>query len=169
MLTDLHMSLPFTLVSGSPTQMVQFGSNARFMILLPLCSPLPCVRILFLPTTNLRCGNLPLVNTGSMESLNLDTLHTLYVHFSMSSYSCFHAQSENILKKLDYDTLQIQEVNFLPLCFDDNIMFVLLLVGVSSFHTKAKSINGKDKRYEPRPKPPISPMTRALFFAPPLA
>ena len=31
----------------------------------------------------------------------------------------------NILKKLDYDTLQITEVNFLPPRFDGNQMFVL--------------------------------------------
>jgi hypothetical protein len=55
---------------------------------------------------------------------------------------------KNILKKLDYDTLQIQEVNFLPPRFDGNQMFVLPPVGVSSSHTKAKSMDGMDKRYD---------------------
>ena len=32
---------------------------------------------------------------------------------------------KNILKKVDYDTLQIEEVNFLPPHFDGNRMFVL--------------------------------------------
>ena len=35
---------------------------------------------------------------------------------------------KNILKKLDYDTLQIKEVNFLPPRFDGNEIFVLLLL-----------------------------------------
>jgi hypothetical protein len=42
---------------------------------------------------------------------------------------------KNILKKLDYDTLQIEEVNFLPPRFDGNCMFVLPLVGILSSHT----------------------------------
>ena len=54
----------------------------------------------------------------------------------------------NILKKLDYDTLQIEEVNFMALRFYGNQMFVLHLVGISSSHTKAKSMNNMDKRYE---------------------
>ena len=49
---------------------------------------------------------------------------------------------------LDYDTLQIMEVNFLLPCFDGNQMFVLPPVGVSSYHTKAKSMDGMDKRYD---------------------
>ena len=55
---------------------------------------------------------------------------------------------KNILKKLDYDTLQIEEVNFLPPRFDGNRMFVLPPVGVSTSHTKAKSIDGMDKCYD---------------------
>jgi hypothetical protein len=51
----------------------------------------------------------------------------------------------NILKKLDYDALQIEEVNFLPPCFDKNRMFVLPPVGGLSSHTKAKSMEGMDK------------------------
>jgi hypothetical protein len=55
---------------------------------------------------------------------------------------------KNILKKLDYDTLQIMEVDFLPPCFDGNQMFVFPPVGASSSHTRAKSMNGMDKRYD---------------------
>ena len=55
---------------------------------------------------------------------------------------------KNILKKLDYDNLQIEEVDFLRLRFDENQMFVLPLVGVLSSHTKAKSMDGMDKRYD---------------------
>ena len=55
---------------------------------------------------------------------------------------------KNILKKLDYDTLQMEEVNFLPPRFDGNRMFVLPPVGGSSSHTKAKSMDGMDKCYD---------------------
>jgi hypothetical protein len=54
----------------------------------------------------------------------------------------------NIIKKLDYYTLQIEEVNFFLPRFDGNWMFVFPLVGVSSSHTKAKSMKGIDKRYD---------------------
>ena len=56
--------------------------------------------------------------------------------------------SKNILKKLDYNTLRIEEVNFLPPRFDGNVMFVLPPVGPSASHTKAKSMDGMDKRYD---------------------
>jgi hypothetical protein len=55
---------------------------------------------------------------------------------------------KNILKKLDYNTLCIEEVNFLPPRFDGNVMFVLPPVGLSTSHTKAKSMDGMDKRYD---------------------
>jgi hypothetical protein len=55
---------------------------------------------------------------------------------------------KNILKKLDYDTLQIEEVNFLSPRFDGNRMFVLPLVSISSSQTKAKSMDGMGKRYD---------------------
>ena len=55
---------------------------------------------------------------------------------------------KNILKKLDYGTLQIKEVNFLPPRFDGNQMFVLSFVGISSSHTKAKSMDIMDKCYD---------------------
>ena len=55
---------------------------------------------------------------------------------------------KNILKKLDYNTLGIEEVNFLPPRFDGNVMFVLPPVGVFASQTKAKSMDGMDKRYD---------------------
>jgi hypothetical protein len=55
---------------------------------------------------------------------------------------------KNILKKLDYDTLHIEVVNFLPPRFDGSSIFVLPPVGISSSHTKAKSMDGMDKRYD---------------------
>ena len=84
MLTDLHKSIPFTLLSSSPSKIVQSRSNVSFMIPLPLCCPLPCVRILLLSTTDLRCGNLPLVNTGYTESLILGyTFPPIFLSFAI--------------------------------------------------------------------------------------
>ena len=56
--------------------------------------------------------------------------------------------SKNVLKKLDYNCLKIEEVNYLPPRFDGPCMFVLPLVGASSSQAKAKSIEGMDKRYD---------------------
>ena len=79
----------------------------------------------------------------------------------------------NILKKLDYDTLQIQGVNFLPPRFDGNLMFVIPLVGVSSAYTMAKFINNMDKRYDSHvwTKTQTTNITNdmGLVFCPPLA
>jgi hypothetical protein len=74
--------------------------------------------------------------------------------------------SKNILKKLDYDTLHIMEVNFLPPRFNGNCMFVLPPVGISSSYTMAKSMDGMDKRYDGHvwTKPPTFPMSWALLF-----
>jgi hypothetical protein len=56
--------------------------------------------------------------------------------------------SKNVLKKLDYDKLQIQVVNHLPLCFDDTQLFVFPTAEVSSSQTRAKSLDGMDKQYD---------------------
>ena len=176
------------------------------MISLPLCCPLPCVRIPFSPTIIHLCGNSPLVNTESTESLNLVhkspqksapllicrlplspplplfvsrlnlvfTLSYIFLiplmvmspfiplirsshlrplslphlcplpfksfssvpsKFTLSIVQCLRTLAsmpgrENILKKLDYNTLRIEKVNFLPPRFDGNVMFVLPPVGV---------------------------------------
>ena len=90
----------------------------------------------------------PLVSLHSMcthpispSTPSLSILQCLCTLASMSG-------RKNILQKLDYDTLQIQEVKFLPPRFDGNLMFVLPPVGVSSSHTKAKFMDGMDKRYD---------------------
>jgi hypothetical protein len=56
--------------------------------------------------------------------------------------------SKNVLKKLDYDKLQIQLVNHLPPHFDGTQLFVLHAVKVSSSQTRAKSLDGMDKQYD---------------------
>jgi len=55
--------------------------------------------------------------------------------------------SKKNLKKIDYDQLKIQEVDYLPPRFDESCMFVLPVVGTSSLHNKAKSMKDMDKRY----------------------
>ena len=44
--------------------------------------------------------------------------------------------------------MKIEEVNYLPPCFDGPCMFVLPLAGASSSTTMAKSIEGMDKQYD---------------------
>ena len=57
--------------------------------------------------------------------------------------------SKNVLKKLDYDSLRIVHAEFLPLRFDGDVMYyVLLLVSNSALHSKAKSMDGMDKSYD---------------------
>ena len=80
---------------------------------------------------------------------------------------------KNIIKKLDYDTLQIQEVNFLPPHFNGNLMFVFPLISVCSSHTKAKSMDGMVKRYDGHvwTKTQTTNITNDMgfFLVPPLA
>jgi hypothetical protein len=56
--------------------------------------------------------------------------------------------SKNVLKKIDYDKLKIQEVNHLPLRFNGTQLFVILAAEVSSSQTRAKSLDSKDKQYD---------------------
>jgi hypothetical protein len=56
--------------------------------------------------------------------------------------------SKNVLKKLNYDKLQIQLVNHLPPRFDGTQLFVLPAAKVSSSQTRAKSLDGMDKQYD---------------------
>ena len=56
--------------------------------------------------------------------------------------------SKNILKKLDYDILKIVKAEFLPPQFDGDVMFVLLPIGPRVVHSKARSMEGMNKRYD---------------------
>ena len=56
--------------------------------------------------------------------------------------------SKNVMKKLDYDSLRTVHAKFLPPRFDGDVMFVLPLVSNAALHTKAKSMDGMDKRYD---------------------
>ena len=55
--------------------------------------------------------------------------------------------SKNVLKKLDYDSLQTVHAKFLPPRFDGDVMFVLPPINNLALYTKAKSMDGMDKRY----------------------
>ena len=55
---------------------------------------------------------------------------------------------KNILKRLDYNKIKTMEVEFLPPTYDGDVFFVLLAVGTSATHSKAKSMFGMDKRYD---------------------
>ena len=56
--------------------------------------------------------------------------------------------SKNILKRLDYDRLKTVQAEFLPPQFDGDVMFVLPPIGPSAVHSKARSMEGMDKRYD---------------------
>ena len=55
---------------------------------------------------------------------------------------------KNVLKKLDYNSLQTVHAEFLPPRFDGDFMYVLPLVSNSALHSKARSMDGMDKRYD---------------------
>ena len=55
---------------------------------------------------------------------------------------------KNILKRLDYDKIKTIEVEFLPPTYDGDVFFVLLAVGTSTLHSKARSMFGMDKQYD---------------------
>jgi hypothetical protein len=56
--------------------------------------------------------------------------------------------SKNVLNKIDYDKLKIQEVNHLPPRFNGIQLFVLPAAEVSSSQTRAKSLDDMDKQYD---------------------
>ena len=55
--------------------------------------------------------------------------------------------SKSVLKKIDYDKIKIQEVNYLPPRFDGTQLFVFPAAEVSSSQSRAKSMDGMDKQY----------------------
>lgn len=77
MRTDLHLSPPFTLVSCFHCKIIQYGSNAKLMMILRLLFYWPYVRILGLPTADHQCGNFAVVKTWCMDSLILAQMYPL--------------------------------------------------------------------------------------------
>ena len=55
---------------------------------------------------------------------------------------------KNILKRLDYDSIKTVSVDFLPPEFDGDVLFVLPPVGPLAAHSKARSMEDMDKRYD---------------------
>ena len=55
---------------------------------------------------------------------------------------------KNILKRLDHNKIKTMDVEFLPPTYDSDVLFILLAMGSSSSHSKAKSMFGMDKRYD---------------------
>jgi hypothetical protein len=56
--------------------------------------------------------------------------------------------ARNAFKSLDYDTLDIRKVEFLPPTFDGDVLFELPLVDTSALHSRSKSMQGMDKRHD---------------------
>jgi hypothetical protein len=56
--------------------------------------------------------------------------------------------SKNVLKKLNYDKIRIEEVNHLSPRFDGTQLFILPAAEVSSSQSRAKSMHGMDKQYD---------------------
>ena len=61
---------------------------------------------------------------------------------------CSIPGSKSILKKIDYDNIKIQKINHLSPRFDGTQLFVLPAPEVSSFQSRAKSMDGMDKQYD---------------------
>jgi hypothetical protein len=55
---------------------------------------------------------------------------------------------KNALKKLDYESLTVEKVEFLPPKFNGDILFEFPPTGHAALHSQAKSMNGMDKRYD---------------------
>jgi hypothetical protein len=56
--------------------------------------------------------------------------------------------ARNAFRNLDYDSLDIRRVQFLPPTFDGNVFFELPLVDTSALHTQSKSMQGMDKHHD---------------------
>jgi hypothetical protein len=56
--------------------------------------------------------------------------------------------ARNAFKSLDYDTLDIHRVEFLPPTFDGDIIFELPPMDTSALHTGSKSMQGMDKHHD---------------------
>jgi hypothetical protein len=59
--------------------------------------------------------------------------------------------SRNALKGLDYDTVRLLRVDFLPLVFNGDVVFELPPIGSSVGNSQAKLIVGMDKRHDGHP------------------
>jgi hypothetical protein len=56
--------------------------------------------------------------------------------------------SKSVLKKLNYDSIRIEDVDFLPPSFNGDVIFILPPTLSSAVQKNAKSMEGMDKRYD---------------------
>jgi hypothetical protein len=56
--------------------------------------------------------------------------------------------SRNVLKRLNYETFDIQKVDFLPPTFNGDVVFELPPIKISSVQSQAKLMVGMDKRHD---------------------
>ena len=56
--------------------------------------------------------------------------------------------SKSILKKLNYDSIRTENVDFLPPSFNEDVIFILPPTLPSAVQKNAKSMEGMDKRYD---------------------
>lgn len=57
-------------------------------------------------------------------------------------------RSKNVLSKIDYDTITIERVEYLPPTFDGDIIFEFPPLGCHARQTVAKQLRGMDKRFD---------------------
>ena len=97
----------------------------------------------------------PLPNAASVIStkkVSSSALHPVTVH-GKNVVQCLERLAtmpdrKNVLKKLDYSSIKLQTVKFLPPQFDSDVLFHFPPVGDSAKHSKAKFMEGMDKQYD---------------------
>ena len=96
----------------------------------------------------------PLPNAASVIStkkVSSSALHPVTAH-GKNVVQCLERLAtmpgrKNVLKKLDYSSIKLQTVKFLPPQFDGDVLFHFPSVGDSAKHSKAKFMEGMDKQY----------------------
>ena len=97
----------------------------------------------------------PLPNAASVIStkkVSSSALHPVTAH-GKNVVQCLERLAtmpsrKNVLKKLDYSSIKLQTVKFLPPQFDGDVLFHFPPVGDSAKHSKAKFMEGMDKQYD---------------------
>ena len=84
---------------------------------------------------------------GSTQPANPPPSETLSVVESLKKLAA-RKRSKNVLSRIDYNTIQIQQVEFLPPHYNGDIIFEFPPVGFHGKQTAAKQLRGMDKRYD---------------------
>jgi hypothetical protein len=56
--------------------------------------------------------------------------------------------SKNVLSHINFDVIRIQQVDYLPPCYNGDVIFEFPPVGDHGHNTKAKQLRGMDRRYD---------------------